>query len=226
MIPTWAVIPSDGRDCLRDCLISIRDQVEDVIVVLNGDRTINDIAYLLGYPHHPPMMIRDTAGEPNISRWWNLGLRTAEEMAARHNLRCWNVLVLNDDVVCPPQLVEFLSVALRDTSAVLAYPDQYGGQELVLHGEARAVDLTQRITGYAWMIRGEEEIHLDEGLVWWYGDDDLDWRCRQRGGSLLVPGCAVQHESPNGWQAKHPELIAQTQLDRQYFFEKWQRLPH
>jgi GT2 family glycosyltransferase len=148
------------------------------------------------------------------------------EMTTEGIVPKWNVLILNDDVVCPPNLVERLSERMRATNAVLAYPDQFGGTEEILHEKADPVPMDRRITGYAYMLRGENRTRLDERFGWWYGDDDLDWRCRQLGGSLLVPGCAVEHKFPNALTNANPDLQKQTAIDRQTFIDKWGRAPH
>ena len=41
-----------------------------------------------------------------------------------------------------------------------------------------------------------------------------------------MPGCPVMHQTPNGWQLTHPELIEQTARDREIFVAKWGRAPH
>jgi len=135
------------------------------------------------------------------------------------------IAVLNSDVVVPPGWVEQLSTAMRSTSAVLAYPDQHGGTRQILHTKAEPIDLRQRITGYAYMLRGEHGLRFDEDLAWWYGDDSADWTAREQGGALLVPGIPVDHRCPNGSLYERPELEQQTVLDRETFRRKWGRTP-
>lgn len=209
-IPTYAVVPSAGRDYVHECLVSLLDQVELTVVVANQGWV-------------PPLwkqdlvMVSDPEPERNISRWWNLGLDAAQKIA---NSAEWNVLVVNDDVVASPDLVSVLSHELRSTSSVIAYPNQFN-DVYVRWTDSGPVDLRYRLTGYAWMIRGESGLRLDESLKWWYGDDDLFWRANQAGGSVCVPGCRVVHQEPNGYTNSIPDLSKQAGLDRETFVKKW-----
>lgn len=220
----WAVVPSNGRPELDDLIASLVHQVYDVIVVANNWQRDDDPILLetLGLP----VQVVRGSDELNISRWWNLGLNTVAKHAAWLDDTEWDVLVVNDDAVCPPGLVEALSGAMRSTTAVLAYPDQFGGQQQILHTVAEPVPLQQRITGYAWMLRGETDLRVDESMAWWFSDDDMDWRARQAGGAVLVPGTPVQHRAPDVQTNARPELLAQAGRDRQTFIDRWGKAPH
>jgi hypothetical protein len=224
MIPRFAVIPTrDRHELLRDCVTSLLDQIDAVFVIDNlSDPPIDPIdlsdATWVG-------ALRCDLDPPNIQRLWNIGLQMAEQAAA--GAAEWDVVVLNSDVVCPPLFVSTLSREMRSTSAVLAYPDQSGAfPQPLLHTTPGPVDLRTRITGYAYMLRGEAGMTLDDQFGWWYGDDDLDWRCREAGGSLLVPGIPVEHRLPNESMARDPRLPEQAGIDRTTFIAKWGRAPH
>jgi hypothetical protein len=201
------------------------DQVYEVIVVANNWQDLDEPARDLAY-QGLPVAVTGGADAPNISRWWNTGLDLAAQHAAWLGDAQWNVLVVNDDVICPATLVETLAAAMRSTTAVLAYPDQCGGREQILHTVAEPVPLSQRITGYAFMLRGEAGLRADESMAWWFGDDSLDWEAREKGGALLVPGIPVQHLAPNELTNARPELLAQAGRDRETFIAKWGRAPH
>lgn len=221
-----AVIPTrDRHDMLDDCINSVIDQVDYVIVIDNESAPPIDPT-----PWHGKVKVAHvTLDPPNISRLWNLGIvlaeRAAREAAAREDPVEWDVAVLNSDVVIPPGWIDTLSTAMRSTTAVLAYPDQHGGQQQILHTRAEPIDLRQRITGYAYMLRGETGQRLDESMAWWFSDDDLDWRARITGGALLVPGIPVEHRAPNVSTHERPELLEQTGRDRETFARKWGRTP-
>lgn len=227
MLPTGAphraaVIPArDRHDMLADCIRSVIDQVDTVIVVDNLSNPPVDID-----PWHGKVRcVWAPLDPPNISVLWNIGITLADTQAARVGAAQWDIAVLNSDVVVPPGWIEGLSTAMRSTTAVLAYPDQYGAQEQILHTKAGPVDLRQRITGYAYMLRGEAGLRLDESMAWWFSDDDLDWRAREQGGSLLVPGLTVEHRCPNISTNERPELQAQAGRDRATFQAKWGQTP-
>jgi hypothetical protein len=103
----------------------------------------------------------------------------------------------------------------------LAYPDQAGGRAEILHTQAAPVPLSQRITGYAFMLRGEAGLRADESLVWWAGDDDLGLQAQAAGGALLVPGIPVEHRAPDVQTNASPVLTAQAGRDMDTFVAKW-----
>ncbi|MCX5253647.1 NTP transferase domain-containing protein [Streptomyces canus] len=219
----WAVVPSNGRPMLDDLIASLVDQVYDVIVVANNwDRPEPpDALETLGLP----VQVVDGGDERNISRWWNRGLDMAAQHAGWRGDTEFDVLVVNDDVICPSGLVETLGGRMRGRGAAMAYPDQAGGQQEILHTQAGPVPLSQRITGYAFLLRGEAGLRADESMAWWFSDDSLDWEARERGGSLLVPGVPVQHRAPDVQTNARPELQEQACRDRETFISRWGKAP-
>ena len=217
-----AVIPTrDRHDLLADCINSVVDQVDRVIVIDNLSSPPIDPE-----PWHGKVgVVTVPIDPPNISTLWNVGLALADASAHAEQADRWDIAVLNSDVVLPAGWADGLSTAMRSTTAVLAYPDQHGGRRQILHTKAEPIDLRQRITGYAYMLRGETGLRLDETLAWWYGDDDLDWTAREQGGALLVPGIPVEHRCPNGSMYERPELQEQAGRDRATFEAKWGRTP-
>ncbi|WP_328436910.1 glycosyltransferase [Streptomyces sp. NBC_00444] len=217
-----AVIPTRNRhDMLADCINSVADQVDRVIIIDNGSDPPIDADPWYGKVR----VVWAPMDPPNISTLWNTGLALADAGAHRAGAQEWDIAVLNSDVVVPPGWVDTLSQWMRVGPAVLAYPDQHGGSHLILHTKAEPIDLRQRITGFAYLLRGEAGLRLDESMAWWYSDDDLDWRAREQGGALLVPGLAVEHRAPNVSTHERPELLEQTGRDRATFARKWGRTP-
>jgi GT2 family glycosyltransferase len=217
-----AVVPvRDRHDLLTECVGSVVDQVDRVIIIDNLSDPPVDVEQWYG----KVAVVRIPLDPPNISTFWNTGIALADAAAHRADARVWDIAVLNSDVVVPPNWVERLSAAMRAITAAVAYPDQHGGTRQILHTRPEPVDLRTRITGYAYLLRGEAGLRADESLCWWYGDDDLDWRARERGGALLVPGIPVDHRCPNGTLHERPELHAQTARDRATFTAKWGRAP-
>ncbi len=204
MSPVWAVIPSEGRSMLHDCIASLRGQVDHIIVVANGGYDGSDLEGVT--------VVRDDSTDRNISRWWNLGIKAVPESST------WNTLVLNDDVVMGPGSVRRLALGLRWSTCVLAFP---GHADLTL--KTRTPD---RITGWCFMLCGEVGVLADEDFVWWYGDNDLDWRCRELGGARMVSAVDVKHLDPNGYTNRNPDLAQRSGVDRQVFLDKWGHLPH
>ena len=232
MTPTYAVVPSAGRECLDGCLASLLDQVDTLFLIRTEEFGLPDI-------DTPKLsFITDTTQPKNISRWWNLGITAAASYAKAFRQSEWNVLIVNDDIIACPQLVSALDSGMRGgdmtyddprgtARPVLAYPDNYPPYgRTSFHGTPGQVDLSTRISGWCFMLRGEVNLLADEQFQWHYGDDDLDWRCREQGGAVMVPGCPVEHLHPNELTAASPELSARTHADRQLFLAKWSALPH
>lgn len=214
-----AVIPTrDRHDMLDDCINSVIDQVDRIIVLDNGS-----VPPIDPEPWHGKVgVVSLPIDPPNISTLWNVGIALADSSSPTD---ACDIAVLNSDVVVPPGWIDTLSAAMRSTTAVLAYPDQHGGQQQILHTRAEPIDLRQRITGYAFMIRGEAGLRLDESMAWWASDDDIDWVAREQGGALLVPGIPVEHRAPNVSTNERPELAAQAGRDMETFEKKWGKRP-
>lgn len=217
-----AVIPTrDRHDLLTECVGSIVDQVDRVVIIDNLSSPPVEVEQW----HGKVGVVRLPMDPPNISVFWNVGLALADNSAHAAGAEAWDIAVLNNDVVVPPGWIHTLSTAMRSTTAVLAYPDQHGGGRQILHTKAAPVDLRQRITGYAYMLRGEAGLRLDESMAWWASDDDIDWTAREHGGALLVPGIPVEHRCPNVSTDERPELQEQAARDMKTFARKWGRTP-
>lgn len=184
-------------------------------------------------------VLPDLRQPKNISRWWNRGIAAVQHHARLLGASAWNVLIMNDDVIACPQLVRTLNLALRHgmiegyppgeiegAVPVLAYPDNFAGDRFAFHTAPGPVDVTTRISGWCFMIKGESGLTADEDLQWWYSDNGLDYAARIMGGAVMVPGCAVEHLHPNELTAQSPELTARTHIDRQIFEQKWGGVPH
>ena len=230
-VPTFAVIPTFGRPCFEESAKSVVPQVDRTFVI--------ETAPFEWVPGSLVSKITDHSRPKNISRWWNLGIMAAQWRAHDLGASAWNVLIMNDDVIACPHLVRTLSAALRlgklegyppeeiaGESPVLAYPDNFIGDRYALNLAPGPVDLTTRISGWCFMIKGESGLRADDRLVWWYGDDCLDWQAREMGGALMVPGCAVEHLYPGKTTSADPELTAQTHRDRLMFQSIWSSTPH
>lgn len=209
-IPTYAVIPTEGRPCLHDCVAAIRSQVDlTVLVCTNGYDGLN-VADVVA-------QVLDTDPVPNISRWWNRGLTAIANLAENKQLDRWNVLVLNDDTIMDPGSVRTLTDVMRSyAGAELASPTESYEQLLTAPG-------MPRIAGWCFALAGERGLRVDEELVWWASENDLDWRARQRGGTVMVPSVGHRHLHPNGYTVARPDLTEQAGKDMARFVEKWGR---
>lgn len=215
VVNVWTVVTTHDRHGMLAALLTD----------LNPEHTV-----IVDHASTPPV-IADVARvircdcTPNISHLWNLGLNYVDSRARGTG---YFVAVLNDDLRIPPGTLEGLAEALDDTGAAVAFPDVHGllrpGQTDV-RTKPGPVNLFTRMTGFCFMLRGSIGLRADEELVWWYGDDDLEWRAAERGGTVRVGGVTVEHLSPNGSVATDVGLAEQTVLDRATFVAKWGNPP-
>ncbi len=213
-IPTFAIIPTNGRSCFKDSLYAIEPQVGDVVVVEGGP----DAAYV-PWVEHP--IIREP--ELNISKWWNLGLTLIESRMTAQNVPQWNVVVLNDDVIVPPGWVLAVTTAMRETGAAAGCSGGSAVPWQVLHTEPGPVGLVTRMKGFAFILAGEKGIRADEKLRWYFSDDHVDWMARRLGGMVMIPGMGVEHLHPNAQMTA--ELQATVPNDAAHFYSYWGQRP-
>lgn len=220
MIPVHVVIATHNRpDDLRDCVAAIAPQVHHVMVIDNA----SDPPYL-GCPD-VSHVVRDEEQPPNLSRLWNIGGDWSAYRARENDTTRWDTLIVNDDFIAGPGFVERLQNALRADHAVVASPYAFGvgGPERVDVYEAIGTlrSLDTRMAGFAFMIRGESGLRLDESLRWWYGDDDLAQQACAAGGRVVVHGLTFEHRRPDQQTYADPKLVAQAGADRATFVAKW-----
>lgn len=158
----------------------------------------------------------DWAGAPvNLSALWNMGLDEAEKLADGAE---FTVAVFNDDLTLPPGLVnEFADALQREgSSAVYAQP----WSDLPNMTNHDPWHLGNRMVGYAFALRGRDNLRADEDFLWWYGDTDLDWRARSKRGVCAIGVPTLVHHDPNGYTNRRPELVEQAGRDRETFARK------
>lgn len=205
----FATVPTNGRPCVEQCLDALIPQVDVVLVV----ETMGAVL-----PRRANVARHVDRAAPNISRWWNHGLRWAQYRAEKAGLVEWDVAVINDDVILPEGWFDAVSAGMRSSGAAAACS---GGRVHypILHQAPGPVDLFTRLQGFAFMLAGEKGQRVDERLVWWAGDDDIDWTARKLGGTLMIPGFHVEHLYPN--EQMTGEFQVQAAKDLEFFVQKW-----
>lgn len=221
--PRYAIIPSNGRDCLLESKYAIKVQVDQLIVVW---ATQDD-----GYPN-PPWWGEDRATifyypgprtEANISQWWNEGLKIAQDHFTHwYGSGEWDVAILNDDAIVPEGWFDAVSTAMREYGAAAACSGSTIGTRFFTE-PGPIPGISNPLTGFAFILAGEKGLRANEDLHWYCGDNDLDWRSRQAGGTLMMSGFPVRHLYPNGQMT--PEMHAQTGRDMQTFVDIWGQRP-
>lgn len=174
----------------------------------------------------PVVVLRDVEQPPNLSRLWNRGIDNARLACQVFNELEWDVAVLNDDAVVPSNWWDAVSGVMRALNAPAASADpfdrlQFGQYQL--HGPNAPMSVHTRLAGWAFMLRGEEELRADERLRWWYADDLLSLQARERGGLVHVGGVAVGNTLANS--STVGVLAEQAGRDRQTFVDITGRQP-
>jgi hypothetical protein len=188
MYKRYAVIPSNGRECLYQCVEAIEEQVDQVIVV---DTSIKSPHI---YMNHPKIRVLGVSGRINISRWWNIGLNYAEGLAEEATAETWDVAILNDDAIVPYGWFKEVSdmMSYRGSAAGCS-----GGHNITWDSPS-PVPLDMRMQGFAFIVAGQFGLRANEDLRWYFTDDYIDWESRKLGGMTMVKGYPVDHLHPNG----------------------------
>lgn len=219
-IPRAAVIPTNGRDCLEQCLDAILPQV-DFAVIVETDKERLVPARNLVYK------IWDYQGV-NISRWWREGLsevrRKMEHLGGvlPSQRKYWDVAILNDDAIVPDNWFSAVAYKMREMRAAAASSSDHA-QMPVLYTRPGPVNLFERMNGYAFIVRGELGLMPNEKFTWYCSDDHMDWMARENGGTVVIPGYPVKHLYPNAQVT--PEIQEQIAEDMRLFVEHWGMRP-
>jgi len=223
-VPRFAVISAHNRqEMLRDTIHSIAHQCDRVIVVDNASDP--PITCDRAWHKNGIVIIRDAEQPPNLSRLWNRGIELAKSAAMHQRATQWDVAVFGDDVIIPHDWWDRVSGHMRALGCVAGAT--HGINPISEHRvlKARSNDIYMRMPGWAWMLKGESDITLDESFRWWWGDTDLDFRCREMGGVVIAPGPIAVNREPNRWTVEKPELTRQAGQDRMNFIRKWGDVP-
>lgn len=218
--PRFVIVPTNGRACLKDCLQAIAPQVDSTIVVYTVPWKEGEVR-----PHpNFGVALRDV-GTPNISRWWNQGLEICTQvmrMSEGDPPGRYDVAIINDDVIVPEGWFDAVSDGLRMYDCAAACS---GGPNTspIVHRAPGPVPLHTRLQGFAFILAGEKNLRANEEMRWYFSDDYIDWRARELGGMVMVPGREVQHLHPN--EQMTGELHQFSAEDAAKFKEIWGVMP-
>lgn len=228
-ITRYAIIPTHNRphELLR-LVDQLRDDVDVIIVVDNASDPRVDADDILcpatSSRINELIVARDDEQPPNLYKLWNTGLEIAANHALQAGLYTWDVGIFNDDAILPPGWFNLVANGLRRYDAVAASTGYWSPVKrdtfTTTIGQG---GISGRMCPWAFVTRGEIELRADEMFRWWYGDNDFDWRARQRGGVIVLAGPTVQNEHANS--TTYGELAEQSGRDAETFKAKWGRLP-
>lgn len=218
---TFAVIPSKlDRLSLASAVAAIKPQVDETILIdSSGDSVDTDLtATTLGHFQH--RIEYSDAGLFNISKAWNMGLKAAATRAANTNQKEWWVAIINDDAVPPKNWFAAVVKAMKDYGADVGCSGSPTGHVLhYISSTPKPVPVHNRMTGWAFVVRGSADLWFDEEMAYWFSDDDFMYRAANQGGMVRIPGFDVPNLHVNGHMT--PEYHVQSGLDHETFIKKW-----
>lgn len=226
-IPRYAVIPTHNRhDELTALVTQLSRQCDGIVIIDNAStpavssRTLYDET---GWDVNITV-IRDMEQPPNLSRLWNVGLDAVKIVCDLTGEDLWDVAIFNDDAVVPDDWWDGVSHYMREYNVTLASRRCYAKVTTDPKIKTKPDEIiTDRLCGWAFMMRGETGLRADERFRWWYGDTDLDWQARQLNGMLLAPGEPVGNRYAD--QSTQGVLAEWATRDSVAFREKWGWLP-
>jgi hypothetical protein len=217
-IPRYAVIPTNGRACLKDCLEAIVPQVHSTVLIHTVPDSMTRALEMIEAMPAPQGVggichIEVTRPQVNISWWWNLGLNY---WATEAHTPKWDVAILNDDVIVPEGWFDAVSGTMR-TMQVAAGCSGGQGPMPVLQTVPGPVGLQNRLQGFAFILAGELGLRANEEIRWHFSDDYIDYESRKLGGMVMVPGYHVRHLHPD--QQVSPAMSIMCAEDAQKFHD-------
>lgn len=136
--------------------------------------------------------------ELNIQLWWQIGIEYAEKRGARY------VAILSDDVrIIPGQLQIMLQELIQSKVAMISskVSKKYGW-------------------GHAFIIDLKSGLRPDTRFSWYYGDYDLKYQAKKKGG-YLVSTQEIEHLEPGKITKKSKDLEWIAIEDRKKFRRKY-----
>jgi len=170
----WVVIPIGTREQYLPNVINKLHKYHKRIVIVNNKP---------GYTKFDNVNhIEDFAGI-NINRWWNNGIKYAEENGAKY------VYIVNDDVDFPDDFVEKMYKEMIDRDLDVLDTENTGNGG-----------------GSSWMLRLDSGLRLDEDFRWYYGDTFLYEQADANKKAGRIFNTDFIHFEPNGHVAINEEF--------------------
>ena len=217
---TYAIVLTCDRPELLDrCLAAISVQVDKVVIIDNGETSVS----MIGRPHCVRYSIQDKP--PNLSRFWNIGIREVEYLAEKRQQETWDVAFLCDDAIVHSTWFQEVTQCMRGHGAVAASTHSAVPVTQPILKTAPDSDIWNRMCPWAFVLRGEAGIRADEDLKWWWGDTAIDFTARGQGGTVIAPGAVVQNEKLGEYTNIYSHLAEQAGRDGETFAAKWSGRP-
>lgn len=131
----------------------------------------------------------------NFQRWGNLGFQAALDQAGENAL----ALMVNDDVIVSAESLKSLFLELEEAD-VITMNTRYPGASTPM-------------TGWLFGVR-PAVIMLDENYVFWWGEDDLWHRAKERDLRIVVSSAPHEHnrEDKPAWPPAYDRAVGRDRL--------------
>lgn len=200
--PRFAIIPTNGRECVKQALEAMSPQVDRIVLTWNGfvPEEINswEMYAWSDYPHNVAIVFSPQRRDRNVSRWWNQGLEHVADWASTGGVSKWDVAIINDDVIIPPGWFDAVSSKMREMKCAAACSGGRSPMPWFINHVGPIPGVANPLQGFAFMVAGELGLRANEDIPWYFSDNFMDWESRKLGGTVVIPGFHVDHLYPNG----------------------------
>jgi len=216
---------------LTATLIMLQTQLElpeEIIVVdTSPEKTGLSIARRYNYNLVPIKVVCEKA---QINKAWNIGLEVAGES---------DVLIINDDLVMPMDLIKRLNYVLKEANTYCVVPETVGREfscpEINMEfkpysTEAPAPLKTEWMPGFCYVLSKkcvQDVGKIDEGFDIWFGDTDYEQRIKimaEKNGMMAIVKerkAFVYHFGGKSQKYKDEKTLKQIAKDRNYYYQKY-----
>jgi hypothetical protein len=225
LAPRYALIATHNRPALLLALVSSLSTQTDYIVVLDNasEPPVDRLALAEAAKPAEIAFIKDPEQPPHLSRFWNELLGYAARAADEYEQKTYDVAIFNDDAIVPAGWFDICSKALREhETAVVAHTGTVPVHRASLLA-AYPYPRNERMTPWAFVVKGEAGIRADESMRWFCFDDDFNRQAIDAGGVLATPGPLVVNTLANT-NTVGP-LVDQAHKDLETFAVKWGGTP-
>jgi len=213
VIPTRFDIPS-----LPALINNIVEDVKDIYILDNGLNGLRRIE-LYRFPKVTILPCNDKS----IYQMWNFGMDTTIKTCGKESYTA----ILNDDISFLPDTLKIMAGFLDSYSNLVAVSPDYNRRLADGIGKLELEFCESTfghggIAGFAFMIKNECGIRIDETFKWWYGDDDLVKQILKTGNKIgKIKNLPLEHNQGSSFIKRKDELNQYIISDRLYFNSKY-----
>lgn len=219
MIPIVAVIPTRfDITRLLNLIPAILNDVKDIYIMDNG---LSDTDKSILHSFSKITII--PCYDKSIYQMWNLGIDTAIKCYTKFSYTA----ILNDDIAMLPNTLSVLAGFLDHYGDLVAVSPDYSRSTLSGLGILQLEFVSSTfghggLAGFAFMIKNEYDIRVDEAFKWWYGDDDIVKQILRLDKKVgKVKDLPIDHYQGSSFIHRKDELNQYISSDRMYFNQKY-----